>query len=327
MNQLEDLGYLSTGSRIRRIYEKLQVEGDQIYNELGIQFKSSWFPIFQSLLIENQQSITSLTERIAFTNITVKNIVRDLESSGLVTIYPNPNDKRSKIVSLTSEGQESGKKLNPIWETFSKVLNELFNINGNFLDSLGRIDQALQKEPLSDRFFRHHSNLIIKNADEKDYEVIGELMVKVYSNLDDFLDPNEHPGYYDLLRNVGELTKKPNTEIFAAYDQNGKVLGAVVFIDQMKNYASGGSAPFEKNAVGFRLLAVDQEARGKKVGKLLSRKCILRAKELEKGRVLIHSTKAMQTAWKMYEKLGFKRYPKIDFKQGDLEVFGFKLNV
>lgn len=41
--------------------------------------------------------------------------------------------------------------------------------------------------------------------------------------------------------------------------------------------------------------------------------------------MIIHSTMAMQTAWKMYEKLGFKRSVDLDFMQGDLPVYGFRL--
>jgi len=34
---------------------------------------------------------------------------------------------------------------------------------------------------------------------------------------------------------------------------------------------------------------------------------------------------AMFTAWKMYETMGFKRSEDLDFKQGALPVFGFRL--
>ena len=33
----------------------------------------------------------------------------------------------------------------------------------------------------------------------------------------------------------------------------------------------------------------------------------------------------MQVAWQMYEKLGFKKSEDLDFMQGELPVFGFKL--
>ena len=35
----------------------------------------------------------------------------------------------------------------------------------------------------------------------------------------------------------------------------------------------------------------------------------------------------METAWRMYEKTGFVRSPDLDFKQGELEVFGFRLKL
>jgi hypothetical protein len=41
--------------------------------------------------------------------------------------------------------------------------------------------------------------------------------------------------------------------------------------------------------------------------------------------VIINSTKAMQTAWKMYKNLGFKRFEDLDFMQDELPVFGFRL--
>jgi hypothetical protein len=41
----------------------------------------------------------------------------------------------------------------------------------------------------------------------------------------------------------------------------------------------------------------------------------------------LHTTKAMPRAWAMYERMGFQRYVEIDFQQGSLEVFGFRLDL
>jgi hypothetical protein len=35
----------------------------------------------------------------------------------------------------------------------------------------------------------------------------------------------------------------------------------------------------------------------------------------------------MKVAWKMYESMGFLRYEEIDFIQGELPVYGFKLDL
>ena len=150
-------------------------------------------------------------------------------------------------------------------------------------------------------------------------------MVRVYSRLEGFPKEAEQPAYYEMLLNIGELSHKPQTELLVAVSRDQKFLGAVVYFSNMEYYGSGGTATKEKNAAGFRLLAVDPSARGLGIGKLLTNECIRRARESGLSQVIIHSTKAMQTAWKMYEAIGFKRSEDLDFMQQDLPVFGFRL--
>ncbi len=136
-------------------------------------------------------------------------------------------------------------------------------------------------------------------------------MVQVYSQLDGFPKENEQPDYYKMLRNVGAFSAKPDTELIVAVSPEGDIDGAVIFLGDMQYYGSGGIATKGKNAAGFRLLAINPKTREEGIGKLLTLYCINRAKEKKLGQVVIHTTKAMLTAWKMYEKLGFRRsYPK-----------------
>lgn len=167
----------------------------------------------------------------------------------------------------------------------------------------------------------------IRNANPEEFLDIGQLMVKVYSQLKGFPTPAEQPNYYAMLANVGALTQKPKTEILVAVSPANKVAGAVVYFGDMQYYGSGGSATKEINAAGFRLLAVDPSTRGEGIGKLLTRACIQRAKDQKLNQMIIHTTKTMQTAWGMYEALGFKRSEDLDFIQGELPVFGFRLSL
>lgn len=150
-------------------------------------------------------------------------------------------------------------------------------------------------------------------------------MIKVYSQLAGFPKEAEQPAYYKMLADVGSLTAKPGTELLVAISPEGKIAGAVVYFSDMKYYGSGGTATAELHASGFRLLAVDPMERGKGVGKRLTNACILRAKNDKARQLIIHTTMAMQTAWKMYEQLGFRRSEDLDFMQGQLPVFGFRL--
>jgi len=167
----------------------------------------------------------------------------------------------------------------------------------------------------------------VRNAKLTEFVETGKLMVQVYSQLEGFPKESEQPDYYKMLANVGELTKKPETELLVAVSPDGKIAGCVVYFSDMKYYGSGGTATMEQNAAGFRLLAVDPLYRGQGIGKLLTNECIRKAKDKKLDQVIIHTTMAMQTAWRMYEKLGFKRSEDLDFKQGELPVFGFRLSL
>lgn len=170
-----------------------------------------------------------------------------------------------------------------------------------------------------------NNNYTVREAKPSEFSKIGTLMVQVYSNLERFPTPTEQPNYYKMLANIGSFTKKPKTKLLVAISSTKKIVGGVVYFGDLNYYGSGATVTQEKNAGGFRLLAVDLNTRGKGIGKLLTKKCIEIAIEEKQHQLIIHSTKAMQIAWKMYEKLGFKRSLDLDFLQGDLPVFGFRL--
>jgi len=167
----------------------------------------------------------------------------------------------------------------------------------------------------------------VRNATPKEFNKIGELMVDVYAKLDGFPSKFEQPDYYKMLANIGALTEKSAVKLLIAVSSNGKIGGGLVYFGDMKYYGSGGTATLEKNAGGFRLLAVDPAIRGKGIGKMLTQACIQIAKNEKQEQLIIHSTKAMKIAWKMYKKIGFKRSEDLDFIQGELPVFGFRLQL
>ncbi len=170
------------------------------------------------------------------------------------------------------------------------------------------------------------SHVTIREARSDEFEGLGQLMVSVYSRLEGFPGPDEQPKYYELLAHIGRMSERPATRLLVAVSGDALV-GGVVYFSDMAQYGSGGSATREKDAAGFRLLAVDPGARGLGVGRALVEACIARAKEDGVSQVIIHTTRAMTVAWKMYERMGFERSPDLDFRQEALEVFGLRLRL
>ncbi len=170
-------------------------------------------------------------------------------------------------------------------------------------------------------------DIAIRLANPAEYPALGALTVEAYASLPGMPSPAEQPEYYGLLRDVGSRASRASLRVYAAIGASGEVLGSVDFIGDMLDYASGGTASTVRDAAGIRLLAVTPAARARGIGKRLTQFCIERARELGRGKVILHSTRAMQTAWAMYERQGFERSPALDFRQGQLEVFGFELDL
>jgi len=170
------------------------------------------------------------------------------------------------------------------------------------------------------------AGFVIREAREDEFDALGRLMVAVYAGLAGFPGPDEQPRYYDMLAHIGRMAEKPGARLLVAVAE-GRLLGGVVHFSDMAQYGSGGTATAERNVSGFRLLAVADEARGRGVGRALVRHCIGLAKAQGHGQVIIHSTAVMKVAWGMYEAMGFERSPDLDFMQGELPVFGFRLRI
>lgn len=167
--------------------------------------------------------------------------------------------------------------------------------------------------------------LTIRDLRPEESDALGQLMVRVYSQLPGFPSPQEQPAYYDLLAHIGRFTAKPATRVLVALNGGGVLAGGVVYFGDMAHYGSGGTATAERNASGIRLLVVDPRLQGAGVGRALTVACIDLARAQGHTQVILHTTQAMQRAWGLYERMGFARSTDLDFLQQGLPVFGFRL--
>lgn len=171
------------------------------------------------------------------------------------------------------------------------------------------------------------ASLSIRDGSFEELSRLGALLVKVYAALPGFPTPDEQPGYYEMLANIARFAEKPATRVLVALSESGELVGGVVYFGDMTQYGSGGTATSLKNASGIRLLGVDPAFRNTGAGKALTLACIELARQRGHSQVILHTTKAMQLAWGMYEKLGFVRSEDLDFSQQTLQVYGFRLTL
>jgi ribosomal protein S18 acetylase RimI-like enzyme len=150
------------------------------------------------------------------------------------------------------------------------------------------------------------SEVIIRAARAEELPAIGELTLAAYL-ADGFLAGREDGAYASKLADASRRYEQ--AELMVAVDDADTVLGTVTI-------ARPGSAWSEigrDDELEFRMLAVSPAARGRGVGEALTRVVLDRAVELGFAAVVLSSSRGMTTAHRLYERLGFRRTPELDW--------------
>ncbi|MBE9461698.1 GNAT family N-acetyltransferase [Dyadobacter subterraneus] len=292
-DQITQIGFLAGATRFRRISEKLHVDGDKIYKDNNVDFKASWFSVFYILSIsEEAKTVVELAEEIGFSHITVKNVVRELETNGLVTVVEHPKDGRSKHISISDAGKILLEKLRIIWNDFSLALKQVLHAgHPDFLNIINRIDHAIYKTPIHER-----AKLIGKDE---------PLLILDYK-------PSLKKYFYDLAGNwlLGVLNGVLEEEDQYTLHNPDKAYiekGGFLFFAMYQNKPVGVVAlkRLNEDTFEFAKLFIDPEARKLGIATKLIERCISRCKENNVKQLWLQTTMSMPQAHKLYYKLGF----------------------
>ena len=172
------------------------------------------------------------------------------------------------------------------------------------------------------------SEIEVVEAAEADVEPSRRVLAAAYAEYESaFPAANWAPYLKDLLDLEGRA--KESELLVAKLD--GNVVACVSY------FPPGSKASYPTDAysegwpgewAAFRLLAVDPAARGRGVGRLLTVACVDRARAQGAPTLGLHTTQPMAVARAMYERMGFKRAPRFDFRPGpDILVEAYRLEL
>lgn len=146
--------------------------------------------------------------------------------------------------------------------------------------------------------------MIIRPAEPRELVAVGDLTLAAYV-ADGYLSPDDP--YAGELRAADD--RAAQADLVVAVGHAGDLLGTVTFCLPGTEW-SEVSRPGEAE---FRMLAVAPDARGRGVGGALAQWCVDRAREQGCTAVALSSLPEMQTAHRIYERMGFVRAPDRDW--------------
>ena len=149
-------GFLTLGTRMKRIGERLQADTQKIMDELGAPLQASQYPFLAAVDRLGPLTVGDLAEAIGITQPGATRTVGQLVELGMLESEPAPDDQRRRIVSLTKEGKRlvaTAKR--QVWPRIRDAVADLCgDLDGPLLDQLAAIEDGLAVAPLDRRVAR-----------------------------------------------------------------------------------------------------------------------------------------------------------------------------
>lgn len=135
-------------------------------------------------------------------------------------------------------------------------------------------------------------------------------------------------GHWEALKKAisSEADLQPGAERIVA-EINGEIVGSVILFPAKSDAYEGEVEELDYPEI--RMLAVVPAVRGKGVAASLVAECIQRAKEQGYSSIGLHTGQFMESAMRLYERLGFERLPQYDFEPANdgIIVRAYRLNL
>ena len=156
---VKDLGYLTLGTRLKRLGERLQGQTQVLLDHVGVDLPASHFPILAALDRVGAMSVGELAEAVGISQPGVTRMLDKLEADGLVGSTQLANDRRVRTIALTKSGRQLISRSKRIaWPMIeAAVADACAGPAQPLLAVLAALEQALATAPLSIRTERLRS--------------------------------------------------------------------------------------------------------------------------------------------------------------------------
>ncbi|MBZ6377281.1 MULTISPECIES: bifunctional helix-turn-helix transcriptional regulator/GNAT family N-acetyltransferase [Pacificimonas] len=293
---LADEGLYLMGSRLKRLAERMQADASEIFRQCGLDLQ----PPQAAALVTTDRlaplSVGALAAALGYSQPAATRVALSLQKRGLVSIEPDAADKRTRLVSLTSEGEHLVRRLRRevVPRITHGVSSLLGGLSGTFVEQLAGIETAFAENSLAERALNEGpgagaDNIRITGYREEhaaDFKRLNlewlETMFEVEAGDLDVLD---HP-YERIIARGGQ--------ILFALDAADTCVGTCA----LKPDGSGSSVELTK-------MAVTGAVRGQKIGERLLNEALRRFEDSRFDELYLLTNTDCGPAIRLYEKSGF----------------------
>ncbi|OMQ10562.1 bifunctional helix-turn-helix transcriptional regulator/GNAT family N-acetyltransferase [[Flexibacter] sp. ATCC 35103] len=291
------VGKVALGSRLRLMTAIITDDAAKIYESYGMNFMPKWFPVFYTLMEEQEITITEIATQIGHSQPSVSKIIQEMIAAGLIEESLKSNDKRRNIVGLTAQGTEFSKELKlQVKDVEAAVDGLIAESTHNLWAALEEWEFLLEQKSLFKRVNEEKKKRESKDVQIVDFEpqyldAFKSLNVEWISTYFEMEEAD-----YKALDNPQEYILDKGGKIFVALYRNEPV--GVCALIKMKD----STYDFE-----MAKMAVSPNAQGKNIGFLLGQAIVKSAREMGAEKIYLESNTILKPAINLYYKLGFQK--------------------
>ncbi|MGW2813651.1 bifunctional helix-turn-helix transcriptional regulator/GNAT family N-acetyltransferase [Streptomyces sp. NPDC001415] len=233
---------------------------------------------------EQGQDVRGLRERLGLDSGYVSRLLRSLESDGLVTVEPQPQDRRVRTVRLTDAGRAERAVLDRRSDELAGSLLEPLNTaqRARLVEAMAEVDRLLTAATVM---------VDVVDPDSPDAKhCLRSYFTELQERFDTGFDPN-----LSLLPDAGEL--RPPHGLFLVARMHGEPIGCA-------GLKLPAGAPAE-----IKRMWVAPAARGLGLGRRFLTELEARAAEYGRDVLRLDTNKALSAAIGLYHACGFEEVP------------------
>ena len=132
--------------------EAFLAEINRIYQNEGIEFEASWFPVFYLLSKNDSLSIKELSDQTEVSHPAASQLITNLKAKNIVETTVSTDDGRKQLVQFTEKGKAILAQILPIWDAIDTSMNDMaasdINISG-ILPAITALEDTFRNYNLS----------------------------------------------------------------------------------------------------------------------------------------------------------------------------------
>lgn len=295
MDFYDRVGIIGLGSRLRRLAETITGDSTEVYKLQGLNFEPKWWPVFYVLYKDGACSVKEIAEKIGHSHPSVSQITKGMIKKGIVKAKKDESDGRITLLSLSKNGLDLIPDLEELYVDVRKAVDDLLQETYHDIwKALQDLEYALAQKDLLTR---------VKQARKERESTYVKIIDYAPQHSRYFKELNEEwiKRYFMLEPTDSKVLENPQDYIL---DPGGHILMA-----SYKEEIVGTCALIKMDNSSYELakMAVAPAAQGKKIGWLLAKGLIEKARSSGAKRIYLESNTKLIPAINLYHKLGFKK--------------------